>query len=413
MFSKVEWMIAFRYLKAKKRTGFISVIAGFSLLGVSLGVAALIIVMSVMNGFHKELTSKMVGFNGGIMVYGIGDGINKFDEVAKKIKTISGVSQAIPLVEGQVMATNKKWAGGAVVKGIKKDDLKKKTLISDNIVSGSLDQFNEYNIILGSELAADLNLHVGDEVTLISPQGMATVMGMMPRLKVYNVVGIFTSGMYQYDKTTIFMPFSAAQVYFRHYNQASSIEIDLENPSSSLIVTDKIYGIFKSKYRVVDWQMSNMHFLNALKTERSVMFIILTLIILIAAFNIISSLIMLVKDKTKDIAILRTIGATKGMILRIFILCGAAIGLIGTLSGFILGISFALNIEKIRRVLESFTGNTLFDPVIYYLSELPVDVHASDIVKVVVMAISLSFIATILPAYQAAKLDPVKGLRNE
>jgi lipoprotein-releasing system permease protein len=413
MFSPLERMVAFRYLRARRTEGFISVIAGFSLLGVSLGVAALIVVMAVMNGFQKELMDRILGFNGHIEVYGINKGIDDFDKVTATIRTAAGVTSAVPMVVGQVMATSPQNAVGAMVKGIRAEDLLGKTLISQNLTGDIKDFAGEDAVIIGREMAVTLGLRPGDPITLISPQGTATVMGFVPRVKTYLVAGLFDAGMYQYDSSVIFMPLAAAQTYFRYPGQASTIEVMTHDPNKASTISGNLSHLLKNNYRIVDWQQANSHFFNALKVERSVMFLILALIIVVAAFNIISSLIMLVKDKQSDIAILRTMGATRGMIMRIFILCGSSIGVLGTAIGFILGVSFALNIETIRRWLESLTGTRLFDPVIYYLTQLPADVHADDVGKIVLMSLALALLATIYPAWKAARQNPAEALRYE
>lgn len=414
MFSPFERMIAFRYLRAKRKEGFISVIAGFSLLGVALGVAALIVVMSVMNGFHKDLMGRILGFNGHVHVYGAGRGIEGFDEVAARIARAAGVTSVTPLIEGQVMATHRGNAGGVLVKGMRLEDIEKKSIIADHIVGGNLAELTgDDTIMVGNALARQMGAVIGDKITLISPQGTATAVGMVPRLKSYRVAAIFDAGMYQYDSSVIFMPLAAAQLYFRFPYQVSALEVMTDNPDRAGIIASNIYAMLEGKNRVMDWQLSNASFFNALKVERTVMFLILTLIIIVAAFNIISSLIMLVKDKGKDIAILRTMGATRGMVMRIFFLTGSSIGVSGTLLGLLLGVSFSLNIETIRRWLESLTGTELFDPVIYYLSQLPADVQSFDVIKIVLMALVLSFLATIYPAWKAAKMDPAESLRYE
>jgi len=407
-------MIAFRYLRSRRREGFISVIAGFSFIGIALGVATLIVVMAVMNGFRAEITDKILGVSGHIYISSYEREIPDFDELTGGLKQIEGVKSLAPIIDGQAMVTTKYTTTGAVVKGIRLLDVKEKPLIADNIKDGDIEDFAlENRIILGSKLANRLGVFVGEKVTLISPKGRATALGTMPKLKSYYVAAIFEAGMYEYDNNIILMPLESAQLFFSFPDSVNSIEIMTDNPQHSELIVRKIESVLEGLFIVSDWKTSNATLFNALKVERTVMFLILTLIVFIAAFNIISSLIMLVNDKSNDIAILRTIGATRGMILRIFFLCGASIGVVGTLLGFILGISFAANIESIRSRLESITGNKLFDPVIYFLSELPSDIQASDVAWSVGMGILFSFLATIYPAYKAARQDPAEALRYE
>jgi lipoprotein-releasing system permease protein len=414
MFSPVERLIAFRYLRSKRREGFISVIAGFSFIGIALGVATLIVVMAVMNGFRAEITNKILGLNGHISITGYERQIHGFDTITKKLKETAGIVSANPVIDGQAMATTPISTTGAVVKGIRVDDIKKRPLIADHITDGDINNFEGIdNIMLGSKLSQRLGVGVGDSVTLISPEGRSTAMGTMPRLKNYKVVSIFESGMYEYDNNVIFMPLEAAQVFFKFPASVSGIEVFTDNPHNSEKLSTELRNNMQGAFMIQDWQEMNAGLFNALKVERTVMFLILTLIVFIAAFNIISSLIMLVNDKSRDIAILRTMGATRGMILRIFFLCGSSIGIFGTFLGFILGISFAMNIESIRGWLESLVGTKLFDPVIYFLSELPSDVEANDVIWSVGMGLVFSFLATIYPAWKAAKQNPAEALRYE
>lgn len=407
-------MIAFRYLRSRRREGFISVIAGFSFIGIALGVATLIVVMAVMNGFRAEITNKILGVSGHIYISSYEREIRGFDELTGGLTQIEGVKSLSPIIDGQAMVTTKYTTTGAVVKGIRLLDVKEKPLIADNIKDGDIEDFAlENRIILGSKLANRLGVFVGEKVTLISPKGRATALGTMPKLKSYYVAAIFEAGMYEYDNNIILMPLESAQLFFSFPDSVNSIEIMTDNPQHSELIVRKIESVLEGLFIVSDWKTSNATLFNALKVERTVMFLILTLIVFIAAFNIISSLIMLVNDKSNDIAILRTIGATRGMILRIFFLCGASIGVVGTLLGFILGISFASNIESIRSKLESITGNKLFDPVIYFLSELPSDIQATDVAWSVGMGLLFSFLATIYPAYKAARQDPAEALRYE
>jgi lipoprotein-releasing system permease protein len=414
MFSPVEKMIAFRYLRSKRREGFISVIAGFSFIGIALGVATLIVVMAVMNGFRTEITSKILGLNGHIVVSSYDGPIKEFDKLITGIKTMDGVVAVNPVIDGQVMATTRNTTTGAVVKGIRLSDLTARQLIASNIKTGAIIDFSGVNnIMLGNQLAMRLGVVVGDSVTLISPNGTSTALGTMPRLKSYHVIATFESGMYEYDNNVIFMPLEAAQLFFKFPSSVSGIEIFTKNSNDSGQVGEKINAMLEGVYLVQDWQSINASLFGALKVERTVMFFILTLIVFIAAFNIISSLIMLVNDKGNDIAILRTMGATKGMIMRIFFLCGASIGVVGTILGFLLGVGFSMNIDSIKKALESMIGTKLFDPVIYFLSELPSDVELEDVIWAVSMGIIFSFLATIYPAWKAAKKDPAEALRYE
>ncbi|MBO9508642.1 lipoprotein-releasing ABC transporter permease subunit [Thalassospira sp. A3_1] len=416
MFSPFERLVAFRYLRPRRQEGFVSVIAIFSLLGIMLGVATLIIVMSVMNGFRAELLGRILGLNGHISVYAQSpDGLPNYDAIEKKIAETGNVTLVTPVVEGQVMASNNGRASGAIVRGVRASDLAKRPTIADNIVFGSLDDFKgEDTVIMGARLAMKLGVGVGDNVNLISPKGNVTAFGSVPRVRAYKVVGLFDIGMYEYDSGFIFMPLDAAQIYFRLPEKISHFEVMLEDPSRlSSSMNDLLSNLSGEHLRLVNWQQSNSSFFNALQVERNVMFLILTLIILVAAFNIISGMVMLVKDKGRDIAILRTMGATRSSVMRIFFLAGASIGVVGTLSGLILGVLFCLNIENIRQFIQSLTGADLFNAEIYFLSQLPADMDVSEVVLVCVMSLTLSFLATVYPAWRASRLDPVEALRYE
>ncbi len=413
MFGLLEWTIAARYLRSRRREGFISIIAWFSLIGIALGVATLIIVMSVMNGFRTELLDRVLGLNGHMVVRGLDARLSGFDAIAKALLTIDGISTAAPLIEGQVMATANKRASGALVRGMWPRDLRARAIIADNLSGGSLADFKgRNNVVIGQRLAAKLGLRVGDGVTLVSPQGTATAFGTVPRMKTYRIAATFMVGMYEYDSTFIYMPLPAAQVFFRLPGAVNGVEMFLDNPDDVHRLRGAVRALPRVA-RVVDWQQVNSHFFQALQVERNVMFLILTLIILIAAFNIVSSLIMLVNDKGKAIAILRTMGATRGMIMRIFMISGTSIGVIGTIAGFVLGVAFCANIDVIRRWLEGLTGTELWSPEIRFLSRIPAEVNNSEVLSVVLMALALSFLATLYPAWRATRIDPIEALRYE
>lgn len=413
MFDAFERMVAFRYLRARRKEGFISVIAGFSLLGIGLGVATLIVVMAVMNGFRQELLSRILGINGHMGVYGAGPVLTEFDPLAEAIRKLPGVTRVIPTVEGQVMATSQGGASGAIVRGVRPDDLLGRDIIRKGL-SGSVEDFQSGDaVFIGYRLAEKLGLGTGDTITLISPKGNATAFGTVPRMRGYRIAGTFNIGMFEYDSGFVFMPLEAAQTYFRLPEAVTQIEVFADNPDKVPDLRAAIYRTAGGNVRIYDWQQANASFFNAIQVERNVMFLILTLIILVAAFNIISSLIMLVKDKGRDIAILRTMGATRGMIMRIFFLSGASVGVFGTVFGTILGVSFASNIEAIRQFIQAIIGRELFAAEIYFLTQLPARVDPGEVVAVVLMALGLSFAATIYPSWRAANLDPVEALRYE
>jgi lipoprotein-releasing system permease protein len=407
-------MVAMRYLRARRQEGFISVIAWFSLLGIALGVATLIIVMAVMNGFREELLSRILGINGHLSIYGQTNQLRDFDPIAERLRKVTGVVAVTPMIEGQVMATARGIAQGAVVRGIRAQDLAARNIVADNIKSGSLADFKGKNaIIVGQRMASKMGVLVGDKITLISPKGNTTAFGTVPRMKAYTVAATFQIGMYEYDSSFVFMPLKNAQVYFKMPGAVSNLEVFVTHPDDAIAIGRDISKEMKGKARIHDWQRVNASFFNAIQVERNVMFLILTLIIVVAAFNIISSLIMLVKDKGKDIAILRTMGATSGMIMRIFFIAGASVGTIGTMAGFGLGLAFTENIETVRQWIQGLTGTDLFAAEIYFLSKLPAVVDPSEVVAVVLMGLGLSFLATLYPAWRASKLDPAEALRYE
>jgi lipoprotein-releasing system permease protein len=413
IFNAFERMVAFRYLRARRQEGFVSVIAIFSLLGIALGVATLIIVMSVMNGFRADLLGRILGLNGDLAVYALSGGLPNFDAAAQKLRAVPGVTRVTPLVEGQVMATSDAGAAGALVRGIRPEDLRSLPLLANRIIQGSLTDFGDDGVAVGDRLARRLGVTVGSPITVISPQGTATAFGTMPRVKTYQVVALFNVGMYEYDNSFIYAPLAAAQLFFRLPDEVSSLEVFVDDSDRVREERRLIATALDGQVRIVDWQQANSSLFNAVEIERNVMFLILTLIIVVAAFNIISSMIMMVKDKGRDIAILRTMGASRAMILRIFILSGASIGILGTIAGFVLGVVFTNNIEAIREGLQRVIGTDLFAAEIYFFTRIPARIDTGEVIAVVAMALALSFLATLYPSWRAARLDPVEALRYE
>jgi lipoprotein-releasing system permease protein len=411
-FAVFEWMLAGRYLRTRRREGFVSVIAGFSFIGIMLGVATLIVVLSVMNGFRKELLDKIVGINGHIFMAPIDSPLRDYAEVAARVAQVPGVRRAIPMVEGQAFGSSQYNGSGVLVRGVRGEDMGRIDAIAGNLRQGTLENFDTSGgIAIGRRLAETLSLQVGDTMTLITPRGAATPFGTAPRVKGYPVVAVFEIGMSEFDATFAYLPLQEAQAYFNRDADVTVIEVfldDADRVDPARLAIEEAAG---RPIVLTDWRQRNRTFFAALEVERNVMFVILTLIVLVAALNIISGLIMLVKDKSSDIAILRTMGATRGAIMRIFLITGASIGVLGTLAGFLLGLLIAANIQALQDALARLSNTQLWDPTLRFLTQIPSDVNAGEVASILAMAIGLSLLATLYPSWRAAALDPVEALR--
>jgi lipoprotein-releasing system permease protein len=407
-------MLSLRYLLSRRKDGFISVIALISFFGIMLAVANLIVVMAVMNGFRKELLDKILGLNGHLLVQPLESPLTDWDAVAQRISGVGGVRLAAPIVEGQALASSPFNSAGVLVRGIRASDLTKLGSIANNIKQGTLEGFDEgQGLAIGRRLADNLSVRAGDNITLVAPRGAVTPMGTTPRIKTYKVAAVFEIGMSEYDGAIVFMPLPEAQLYFNRAGDVTAIEVYTDNPDHIDAFRRLVTDAAKRPIFMIDWRQRNATFFNALQVERNVMFVILTLFILIAALNVISGLIMLVKDKGADIAIMRTMGATQGAVMRIFLITGASIGVVGTIAGFLLGLVVCLNVESLRQFFSWLTRTELFSPELYFLSRLPAEMDVSETTAVVVMALTLSLLATLCPSWRAARLDPVEALRYE
>jgi lipoprotein-releasing system permease protein len=414
MFAPFEWSVALRYLRARRADGFVSIIALFSFLGITLGVATLIVVMSVMNGFHHELMDKILGVNGHAFVQAIETPFTDWEDVAAKITKIPGVTVAAPMVEGAAGASTQYGQTGVLVRGVREQDLIKLPGVASNLREGTFDGFDNANgIAVGQRLAEKLGVRVGDKISLLIAKGAQTPFGVTPRIKAYPVVAIFQIGMSEFDNLFVYMPLPETQNFFNKENEVTTIETFVENPEAMDAFRRDVEKNVSRPVMITDWRQMNKTFFETLQVEKNILFIILTLIIIVAAFNIVSGLTMLVKDKTRDIAILRTMGATRGSVLRIFLIIGASIGSAGALVGFLLGLLLAKNLDAIRLLLNKLLDANLFPAELYFLSRLPSIVEPREVTLVVGMTLTLAMLASIYPAWKAASLDPIQALRSE
>lgn len=417
MFSRLERKVAFRFMRAKKR-GFGSVISWVSLLGITLGVMTLVVVMAVMSGFHNVLLARIIGMNGHIVIYHQDGAIKDFDFLIKKIsedkRIVSAATGIVPIVEGQVMASFGGRNSGAMVRGIRMSDLAKKIDTGTKIYGTALNKIKSGEVVMGATLSRNLRMTLGDNVSLISANGgTPTAFGTMPRIMSYRAASTFFMGMYEYDNGFIFMPIEAAQKYLNIENAATHVDLFLKDPGQTAAVKKILADSLPGGFVIRDWMELNRGFVGALQVETNVMFLILMLIVIVAAFNIVSSLVMLVKDKNRDIAIFRTFGVSRKSMMKIFVMSGTLIGIIGATAGAALGVLVAHYIEPIRHFFQWMTGRDLFPAEMYYLSELPAEIDASSVLGIAMVAVALSFLATLYPAWKASKTDPVEVLRYE
>ncbi|MBL6851463.1 MAG: lipoprotein-releasing ABC transporter permease subunit [Alphaproteobacteria bacterium] len=415
LFSETERTIAFRYIRSRRAEGFISISAWFSLIGIILGVATLIVVMSVMNGFRAELVDRILGINGHLIVYKKNEPlISNYNEIVNKILDVTDVVAVTPHLEGQALAKTKNTVTGVIVRGTKWSDLAAKKLLWNSLDEAAFNNFkNKNQIIIGYRLAQRLNVKIGEYISLVSPNGIETALGSLPVSQNFIVGGYFDIGMYEYDNNFIFIPWEKAENFFSLRGIAHGIEIFLKDQSFTSVVYSKLKNKLGNNLVIIDWKKRNSSFMNALAVEKNVMFVILTLIIIVAAFNIISSMIMLVQTKKADIALMRTMGASKYLIMRIFLLTGSVIGFLGTFLGGIIGVIFSYNIQEIRVFLTQILGQELFSPEIYFLSKLPSKINFEEVFFVISISIFLTLLASIFPAWKASKISPAEALRYE
>jgi lipoprotein-releasing system permease protein len=417
MFGPFERAVAGRYLRARRGERFVSIIAIFSLVGIALGVATLIVVTSVMSGFKTELESRILGVNGHVTIEAFaGDKIDNYQPLLTSIRAIPGIVSALPVLDGQaLLTTDRGGARGGLVRGLTLDDLRTLRPVSDHIVAGKLEDFTgDDALAVGVGLAQSYQLRIGDPLTVISPQGAATAFGTIPRVRAYKVVAVFDAGLNEYNNNVVFMPLPAAQVFFQKPDAVTGIELRIAQPDDvDALLPPLRRAVGDRKVWLRDWRHANDTIIAVLQVQKDTMFIVLGMIVLVAAFNVISSLIMMVKDKTRDIAVLRTLGAESSAVMRIFLMCGAFVGIAGTLIGTIIGVVFCRNVVAIQHLVERITGGRVFDSNVFMLTALPDRVDWGDVTRVVVLGLVLSLLATLYPSWRAARTDPVVALRNE
>ncbi len=417
---KLHWYIANRYLKSKRKESFISFISGFSTVGICLGVAVLIIVMSVMNGFKSDIIKSIIGTNSHIYITSYSKNISDYKDIINYVKDIQSknnnkIIEISPTISEQVLISHYKNSSGIIVTGITFEDISARKLLYDAAKKYNLSKFknNQNVILLGTPVARYLGVKLGDKITMVSPNGYVTVLGSLPSTAAFEVIGLISTGMYQYDSSLAIIPFKKAQSFFMYEdNEAQNIEIQLENPFDADKIALNLYKRLKN-VEINTWATNNKYLMNALSVEKNVMFLILFLVIIIAAFNIVSSLVMLVRSKTKEIAVLKTMGMLNKDIILIFMLIGMRIGLKGTIIGGILGSVISLNLDSIKKGLEKLVGINLFPEEVYFLSQLPSEIQISQVCTILMLSFLVALLSTIYPSIQASKVNPSKGIKYE